>query len=454
MAVPCTGGRLKHKLWGTTGAIIFSALLLNSAYWFPQWCAWFVFIFLVPIFYLLAKKVSLSWRDGFLWGLIFFSGHWFGFFCMIVEHGNGMLKFGIIFFLILYGAASGAGWFWVASYKNHIIWWIGTTWLFFIFIAHGFLFFLGDWLGYTFGWPLVPLAEHPQWLFFLSFVPPHLLFLYMIVCAALIGRGIAGAHIKAVSIAFVVFLPWLYGWTIDQPSIVPGYVHRLGYIQPPPNDFDDHPLDRAQAINSAIAGIVERNPHINVIMMPESSFPYALNEHTYILPLLTDDTYGNDITVIVGAYRRAGDLLHNSLFWVSHKNTYWYYDKKTLVPCAEFVPPQCGSVLKGIFLKESEGFVCSQENQQDCILTAPSHPSWHPCICSDLFLGFPPGKGKPTSTLFVAVNDSWFSMFYIRHMMFLYGRYKAIEWGMPMIYVGHHNASYITSNGVVHNVTR
>ena len=56
----------------STVLIVLSAVLLCVAYAWPVYWCWLVFVFLIPLF---AVDRPVGFKDGLLWGLVFYSLH-------------------------------------------------------------------------------------------------------------------------------------------------------------------------------------------------------------------------------------------------------------------------------------------------------------------------------------------------------------------------------------------
>ncbi len=188
--------------------------------------------------------------------------------------------------------------------------------------------------------------------------------------------------------------------------------------------------------------LVDERPGITHIILPESSYPFPLHEHAPALALLWVDT---GATIIIGAQRVEQGRLLNTLFIVSQQCISDYYDKKLLMPFTEFLyyPWRACTGAKNLFLKESMEFY--PQEAKSFIFKLGDTCSMQPLLCSELFLsGNPPLRA---TTLLCGINDSWFSMAIQRRWMFLYARYKAIEWSTDMLYIGHYHGAWISKQG-------
>src|SRR3990170_6004137 len=123
-----------------------SALLLSVGYFCPFCAAPLIYFFMIPIFYIaLSASEKLSFKEGVIWGAIFFGLHFYGIFYLIYEHGQGRLKALAAVVLWLNGVVHAGFWFWFATWlsrrkSEYLFWrlscWMVTTMLFFYWLKH------------------------------------------------------------------------------------------------------------------------------------------------------------------------------------------------------------------------------------------------------------------------------------------------------------------------------
>ena len=109
--------------------ILLSSILFNLSLFFTKKLFFCVFLFLIPLYYLfLEKKNEISYKEGFLWGFLFWSVHFYYLFILINEHAYGSFKFLTIIFLVFYFSLYSGLWFYLTSKINFLI----STVLYFI----------------------------------------------------------------------------------------------------------------------------------------------------------------------------------------------------------------------------------------------------------------------------------------------------------------------------------
>jgi apolipoprotein N-acyltransferase len=435
---------------------------------YPAYVHWLTFFFLVPLFWVVIQA-PVRCSDGFVWGLLFFSLHWYSCMLVVLERGHGWLRWFIVPFFILYSALYSDIWFFMAQSSARMIpdnkiWqgfcWVSLTTAYFLWMRHALFWPFGGFFGYGLSFPLVPLAMQPQWLMgMMQGIESSFLLLMLIAWSWSCARLCVRRGMMDLVCAGFFSIPFLIGWTGQLPQEkTPDYLVTLGYVAPPHNVH--HPLDCAQEIQSSIALLLEQFPHVRYIVLPESSFPYPINEHPEAAELLVDAVRCDELSIAIGTYRSQGDNLFNCLSCVSIKTLIEYYDKKTPVPFVEYVPSPWNnfSCLRSLFFSEncyrlypstSSGRAEGAENYSPKRIFRPlsfAGITWHPMICSDLFLNPLAHSQQP---ILCIVNDSWFPSRSMRGLMALFARYYAIEVQQNLLYVGHFGASLFHRAGAI-----
>lgn len=430
-----------------------SALLLSAAFFCPAYCCWFVFVFLIPIYYVaLRSQVPLDFFDGLWWGLIFFGTHFFDIVVLLAQKAQGSLRVPLGIALIVYCALYVGMWFWATScitklYKR--AWWRQACWclttlLYFYFVMHNLFWIFGSCTGYCFGSPLLPLAHYPIFLFALPFFG-HTFLLACLCVAQMAATRCLTTKSRGCCVLFLLCLiPFCVGLKKTGQAQIPSYVATLGYVQPPPKTLTNM-YDRAEEINARITKIINKNSDIRSLLMPESSLCGSLNQHNEILDMwgsnaLKDTT----ISLYIGSFRTdIGTNLFVTLYQLKGGRITNHYDKKTLFPFTEFVPHWCQkiNVIRNLFFKEKEKEFSTKDSENVFFNTATDIEA-QPCICSDFYCcrSWRSTEDRP---ILLAVNDSWFCHNYLRRLMFLYAVFFAIEMKRDIIYVGHYFGAWI-----------
>lgn len=427
--------------------VTISALLFSLAFYTPAYADWAVFIFLIPLFVVIARGQPLRFMHGLWWGTIFFAAQWYGLYAVIVQHGYGTWRFILIPFLLLYGAVQSGIWFWCGG--RHLGWFAVSTFFYFMWVRYGF-FWLFGFFGDTLSSLLLPLAYHARWLYVLGWCGPTVLSAAIVVGSLSVVLSIYHVRWWAV-VALFSWLPFIYGWLVPCKILTHAYAN-ITLVAPPTNQHG-YILDMVQAINDQLVMALERRPHTQIMIMPESTLPFCLNNHPELIELLSLADYRDDIAVIFGGHRN--DTQHtqhhctrNALFVVKGSSINHYYDKQLLVPFVEYIPGpwQHCTPIKNLFLRNKTEF--EPKRELDRALVRCGDLLFYPLICSELYFT----ADKPTATshpMICLVNDQWFAASpAFQQRMALYAKYAALAWNCDIIYVGHAHAQIYFSTPV------
>lgn len=432
------------------------ALMLQAAYMWPHLYAWMVFFFLIPFFYAqTSAPLKKPFLTGLLWGVAFFSLHFMGIGVVLYERAQGSARLLAFMVLVVYFSIHAGLWFALANriannkkFLLRIFIWAVSAFLFFYWQVHFSFLPTGVVAGNCFSWPLVVLAQQPAWLWLLPYVGTEILFLLIIlmqVCAVV-------AFVKRKSMAGIIFLLILFlisvGWLLPNHDEPPDYLKTICYVSPPPKEIA-HSLERAEEVNMRIMKALRTKPEAACIIMPESSFLKPLNKCPAALQLWGANALASNITLCIGSYRADTSYEYNSLFIIRGCRITDCYDKSFLLPFAEFLPNfyKKISYIRNLFLKNVMETTPQKVVGKTIWLT--KELIVQPLICSDLYMA-PYGHHFKSDTdlpILLAVNDSWFSMSYLKNIMFLFTAYSAIKDRRDIIYVGHTFAAWISKRG-------
>ena len=432
-------------------AIGLSVAALSGAFASPGLFAVGVFFFLSPLLCRACQKGDLGFKEGLLWGIFYFGIHFMAFVQGIIYHGQTWVRFAAPVFLVGYCALYAGIWFFCAQQisrlKSGSIWfilsaWIVATFLYFYWMRY-YVFWVIEWgAGYCFAYPLLPLAEYVQSLYLLKFVPEEVLLLWLIF----INAWIAYALIKKRAIYFIVLpllsLPFWIGFFIHEPTGIPEYINKIGWIQPPKKR--DNPLETAQEITYRLQALFAKHPQLELVLLPEASFPFSLNKHNFAIDMWFDHAVPEKSTIIIGSHYNNEKKLFNSAFLILLRRIIRRYDKVNLMPYTEkFINNQWGNILNKLFIKDS--FYFNRGNNNECITFILFNDiTLYPQICSDLLWKSTRVNHK---TILWLTNDTWFFMPYMQHVLHLFARYSAVVKKSSIFYISHTRGVFISLNG-------
>lgn len=455
-----------------------SAFLLSIAFLAPQVAGFLVLIAFGPLFYRSILGIACPGLEGFAWGLIFYGVAMNGVAIMLYQKMEGPFRLGGYVVLVLYYAVQSAAWFWLterikkmiggyALYRGLFVWTV-TTIIYLWFIDTKSLWILGRAEGYPFVHILLPLASKPVWLWSVSWLGHQ---------GVLIGiiTGCAGVawwwHERRGAFLIMGFFPVLVGWVIPRTDEQPVFLGRIGYIKPPEGNHE-FPPEIGCRIEQDIEKLCAQYPIIRLIVMPESTCRFPLNEYrrctiarwgrkekndTKLIMGNKEevnkkaDKGNNQMYFIIGSHRTDNKMLFNTCYFVNSCRIIQTYDKQNLIPFGECFPPLWQNVFP--FLKE--GFIddrilfdrgSSTSPVMNIHLSHNQHLRLKPLICSELF--FAPSPPSSTEKIIALVNDGWVDGApYMQRLLLYTATLRAVEWGVPILYVAHSGAWWISQQG-------
>ena len=418
--------------------VILSALLYNFALWFPDQCHLVIFVFLIPLYYgvLEPQKIFLSvaLKNGFWWGIVFWTGHLWYFAFLINDFASGPFRFFLYFFCVFYFACFSLLWFFFATFFSQWVqsWisWLTVSWLYFMGIFYCGLLFTGSCEGYPFSFPLLVLAYAKIGL--LSVLGKGVLLLSLLGFQITVAKSLRSFSTTNVGMALLCLIPFLI------PHKACHYLSfmndRIGFIRP---DVSQNPYQQLLNIRRELEKLNQKEPNLHMLVAPESTFPFMVNECSFFVPLLQEGMFP-DQTFIFGAHRREEGHCYNCLCLLHQGRITQIYDKKHLMILTEKVPqiPFFSDFLSSFFLSHSYSFEPGDPKGQNCMLIAGKPITVF--MCSEFFipLNFMQPCAK-TDIVACFVNDSWFRCRYMKKLLWLYAHLYAVEHQKCVLYVSH-----------------
>ncbi len=431
--------------------VCFSALLAVAAFLFPFYCAECIFIFLVPLLYLLFSNTSsITYKDGLLWGTVFYLLFFIDIYLLILHKGFGLIKVAAILFLFTYSICIVLCWFFIAqllcSYCpkenriSKIACWGFATYLYGVFIETSFFFIFGSWEGNSLHHFIIPLAIRYQWIYYIGLVGTNIFFFFIIMVNIFIT--ITLAHKKYLYASLVLFfcalLFYAAEWLQDKKLTQQPWFNKFGCIAL--QTSTNNPIDAAEKIMHAFHAFQEQFPECVYIVMPESSFSFPLNMQKKYISLWESPSK----MVFIGAHRYENNSLYNTLYCIYDGSIIDYYDKMHCMFFTETIPTLWSSIpgADTLFLSNKQPFVAGTTKKS---LEIPAIGCIKPLICSDLFFNY--AKLESDQIYLCIVNDSWFAHGYIPNLMFLHAKVVASLKNSIIIYCAYRHCVLITAQG-------
>ncbi|MBY0109804.1 MAG: hypothetical protein K2X90_01700 [Candidatus Babeliaceae bacterium] len=410
--------------------ILGSALLYGSAFIAPAYCWWAVFVFAVPLFYLYLRRLMTVSEAG-LWVLTAFMVHFYptleGIIPLLeVSLASKVLL--IIAFLNIF-AIYTLFFFLVHSFFNGFISIIFIYWLFFIWLEHGSFCFLGRLEGYMFCNPLLPLVEYPGFLYYLPKIgSPGLLLMLLVTQASFVYAVLGGTWWRLCFMSCIIF--WLlsllaFNLELKKDTDIQGIA-----IAPHKIAAHDSITYTAHQLRDYCKIVLKKFPQAQLILFPESACqcPLFLGEKDCVA-LLADCYIGKSVTLLIGGFRWDQGAYRNTVYWIQDGKVIDIFDKRHAMAVTE---RRASKYLKKF---------------PDIVPSGAARPVWHirenvaivPYICSELFFNHAPDHRAHDSEIIVAFcNDGWVKRDYMRYIMALGARFKAIQWHIPLVYVAYY----------------
>jgi apolipoprotein N-acyltransferase len=437
----------------TSILVSLSALAASCAFVYSLWCAELILIFLIPLFYAVIKsQFSVSYKEGFVWGMVFYLIYFYDLFKVIIYRGSGWGKGIAIVFFVGYACFYTTMWFGLArtfsllvkKYSTdsllRLIPWIFMTWFYFYWVDLAFFWIFGNWEGNQLNHPVVPLAIRPQWLYFLPVLGKNGLFLCIIIFCSIFALLITKYHRVAAVGAAVLCILLSMGWMPSRhEEKIPEWITKVGCIVIKSTDLS--PWEVAEKIMVSLEEFNSAYPAIQVIIMPESSFKFPLNVLSRYMQLWNIE----GISLIIGSHRKEGDSLLNTLYLIRNGTIVDFHDKTHTLFFTERVPRFWDSFSNSqdLFLKEQRHF--TQSPKKSNLIKTNFLGSFMPFICSELF--FLKNQLCKKGLSLCLVNDSWFFSDYIPRLMVLHAKVLAFTSQSSILYVGYRHCLYINEQG-------
>jgi apolipoprotein N-acyltransferase len=294
--------------------------------------------------------------------------------------------------------------------------------------------------GYPLALPLLPLAEYPYLLAALPYLTSAGLLVCLLTSAMSIAYYLVTKKKRVLILSACALFPFCIGWFGTQEHNRSPLKSMLCMPVLPTSCTVSHPWDCAQEINACVTEKLIQDANAQIVILPESSYPFELNRHNKVVELWSINALHKGQLLIIGAYSREGGHVYNGIYGIKECRVIFNYVKTCRMPFTEYVPFPWSIFLsvRMLFLKNKCGF-SSKETARIVFVT--EQDAVQLALCSEFF--FDAYDTRSYVPLVVLVNDSWFSCPYIRRLMYLFARYTAIERSLDIIYTSYHYASYI-----------
>jgi len=445
---------MKKWILLASSAIVYGlALIMSPTFW---WCS---FICFVPFFYLGSQR-NLSYREGFFYSALLWAIGGAGILQTLFLLGQGPLWFRLIapIGIVLIQALIGGFWFLATSWflkrtritipyaRLGIL--ILSTCIYFYYVIHLSLSMFNYWEGYFLLYPLLPLAEYPQVLSAMPFLGKGILLWLLLITNALFTLPWLTTNNLIRYLAPICgMLPWIIQVLIAPPAQkAPSWVRTIATIQKKYNPIPQ-PMHAIEAIQQDIRTLIQKYPDLDLVILPESAlFRLNLDTARELATYWNTVSVQKPIHILLGAFKWENNLYRNTVYWIFDGTLQGSFNKRHPMAVTESVGWYNFSFLRTVFHGSSPTIAASDNPR---IPFKIKDVSYVPYVCSELFFNDKPDDHYPTSIITELSNDYWAKSGYIRRLMFLAGRFKAIEWQRPIIYVSYAYQGFIGKDGTI-----
>ena len=363
--------------------LITSAVLLNLGYFLPDQFGFVAFYAPVPLFFAIYEPKPGVLRGGLLWSSLIYFPHFLWLLWLLLYKSNAGVLVAIAAYLVVC--------------LGFII--PTTVWIW----LNALLFRL--------------MQRVSRFVRFFVFVLSCGLFTFYLTGASLWFLGVAeGYPFGDVRIPGITLQ--------EQPAPVM-------YLRPDTASHD--PGVVGQKIYQQLALV----PAGAVVVAPESTFPFALNDHPEVVDMWTS-ALPDDAHLLIGSQRREGKNYYQTVYWLHEGRIKNHYDKTHRVLFTENVPEVFASMpwAKKLFLDHKTPI--SAGEQSGVVFPVSESLRILPQMCSELFMN---GDVDTTGATIIAwfVNDSWFPS-YFKNLMVRLAQRRATQLKRPILYITHEKA--------------
>lgn len=437
------------------------ALMISSLFW------WASFIFLIPLFYV-GNISSISFKEAYLYGIFQWTVGAGGVLYSLIVLGQGPLYLRLIpsAFMVLYEAVFTALWLWgtlafishfsVKSFYWRMFLWMVTTCLYFYWVIHLSLSLLNTIEGYFLMNPLVPLAEYPQFLFFLPFLGKNFLLALLIFTNGLgaLTLILPEHRIRSLLLFSVALLPWILSILLAQQSMTaPLWVNAVFPLQKKYSATTEL-TPFAKEIQDVLRLALKKNPKTALVILPESSLDGIDFAQAHELGHYWNaQNIGRPISIVLGAFNWEKTSYRNTAYWIYDGKLQGQFYKRHVMAVTEGIGHWYNfSWLRTLYHPSPFSVVTASLNER---------PLWHllpgvamvPYICSELFFNSNPDDTHVHAPIIALCNDHWASLSSTRRLMFLTAVFKACEWQREIVYVAYDYQGYINKQGASISLT-
>ena len=271
---------MKHMKWIL---LLTSGLLYTAAHVMSYYLWWLAFFAWAPLFYCAATE-RLSFKEGFIWGLVALGGNLVGIYYTLILMAEGMIVWRLfpVLFVELYLVLYGALWFWIAHWVitlfgvERSVFWRLVIWL---VTGFGYIWWMqnaSSWIfnrveGYFLIHPLLPLAESIDFLALSPSVSIDVMTFILLLTNCLWAALFLVPLRYAPLIIGAACAPWMVSRaSAPRKEKIPAWVDTIAVL--PLSIYEPYNLTKIGTyIQEQLKKLFLKKPNVKVAILPESS---------------------------------------------------------------------------------------------------------------------------------------------------------------------------------------
>ncbi len=305
------------------------------------------------------------------------------------------------------------------------------------------------WEGYFLLYPLLPLAEQPALLSWMPVLGKGILMWFLLLTnAAFTIPLLTKSTLLRCICPLIGMLPWvLQCMSAKPPQTPPQWLHKVATLQkkflPVPQ-----PMASIEAIKDDIRSLIAKYPDLEVVILPESSlFKLNLDTARELATYWDTESLGKPIQILVGAFKWEDDQYRNTVYWISDGQIKESFNKRHTMAVTESISWYNVSFIRTLF--HGVGPIVQPSTNPRVPFAVLPGVALVPYVCSELFFSDSPDDQYPDAVIAELSNDFWAKSAYIRHLMYLAARFKAIEWQRPILYISYYYKGFLDTDGTI-----
>ncbi len=443
--------------------LILSAVLYFLPFFFTTYLWWLIFIFPIPFLYV-ACKHSLSFFQGYLWGLIVFALHGSGGIYNLarIAQDSWLIGVGLGICMVLYQALFPALLFAgvtkiiqsckLECFLYRLCIWAAALLVFIIWTDNYCFWIFGALEGYPLMHPLLPLVQKPALLMLMPIIGKQMLTLLFLLLPLSTTMLIWYKNKAALFFVCCVSGPWVISVCFAPTMQMPEWHLAIKSLPSMAHCQSNDPSVMIRIMGNEFKKIIAKHPKTHIIIMPESAFNVSnFAELPEALQWWNEEHLGKPIHIIFGACRAEDNHYYNSLHWVFSGVLQSCFDKKHTMLMSERLPAWMNTVVfQRIYRRD--GIIITQSCNERCAIELINDVPFVPYICSELFFNEKRDNTYEHAAIIAIVNDMWFLDSYIQNLLVLLACSRALQWQRHIIYVSYAYSLFMSPEGVMKDI--